>query len=89
MISEKWRKQSFWTRMLSVKSLCNAILLKIEKSKKLIAEGNKNINEIAEILDFNSVQYFSTQFKKITKMTPSQFASAIKLSNFHFDSQLL
>ena len=72
---------------ISVMNYC--ILLKIEKAKKLIAEGNKNINEIAEILDFNSVQYFSTQFKKITKMTPSQFASAIKLSNFHFDSQLL
>lgn len=75
------------TMNISVMNYC--ILLKIEKAKKLIAEGNKNINEIAEILDFNSVQYFSTQFKKITKMTPSQFASAIKLSNFHFDSQLL
>lgn len=75
------------TMNISVINYC--ILLKIEKAKKLIAEGNKNINEIAEILDFNSVQYFSTQFKKITKMTPTQFASAIKLSHFHFDSRLL
>ena len=75
------------TMNISVINYC--ILLKIEKAKKLIAEGNKNINEIAEILDFNSVQYFSTQFKKITKMTPTQFASAIKLSHFHFDSLLL
>ena len=75
------------TMNISVINYC--ILLKIEKAKKLIAEGNKNINEIAEMLDFNSVQYFSTQFKKITKMTPTQFASAIKLSHFHFDSQFL
>lgn len=80
---------SVFRKTMNVSVINYCIFLKIEKAKKLIAEGNKNINEIAEILNFNSVQYFSTQFKKITKMTPSQFASAIKLSHFHFDSQLL
>ena len=42
--------------------------------------------EEAEYLEFDSVQYFSTQFKKITGITPSQYAAVIKMKNWHFDS---
>lgn len=46
---------------------------KIEKAKELIFYDEKNLSEIAFQLEYSSVQHFSTQFKKITGLTPSEF----------------
>ena len=46
---------------------------KIEKAKELIFYDEKNLSEIAFLLGYSSVQHFSTQFKKITGITPSEF----------------
>ena len=46
---------------------------KIEKAKELIFYDEKNLSEIAFLLEYSSVQHFSTQFKKVTGLTPSQF----------------
>ena len=51
---------------------------KIEYAKKLIREGDHNFTEISEMLAYNSVQYFSRQFKEITGMTPSQYEVSVK-----------
>lgn len=53
--------------------------LKIDESKKMIREGQYNITEIAEILGYASIHYFSRHFKKVTDMTPSQYASSVKV----------
>lgn len=53
--------------------------LKIEEAKTMIREGNHNFTEIADILGYASIHYFSRHFKKATGMTPSQYASSIKL----------
>jgi len=53
--------------------------LKIEEAKKMIREGKHNFTEIAEILGYTSIHYFSRHFKKLTGMTPSQYASSVKV----------
>ncbi len=54
------------------------ILLRIERAKKLITDGEKTIKEISEELNFDTLQYFSYQFKKQTGYSPSQYSSMIK-----------
>lgn len=53
--------------------------LKIERAKMLIREDNYNFTEIAGILGYDSIHYFSKQFKQMTKMTPSEYASSVKI----------
>jgi len=48
---------------------------KIEKVKELIMYDELNLTEIAWKLHYSSVAYLSTQFKKITGLTPSFFKS--------------
>ena len=55
--------------------------LKIEESKKLISQNNYSYTEIAEMLNINSVHYFSRLFKTHTQMTPSEYARSIKADN--------
>jgi YesN/AraC family two-component response regulator len=51
---------------------------KIEKAKLLIREETYNITEISELLGYNSVHYFSRQFKKELGMTPSEYLKTLK-----------
>ncbi len=46
---------------------------KTERVKNLIREGELNISEIANLLNYSSVGYLSNQFKKITGLSPSRF----------------
>jgi AraC-like DNA-binding protein len=46
---------------------------KIEKAKELILYDQKTLTEIADILHYSSIAHFSTQFKKVTGVTPSLF----------------
>lgn len=50
-------------------------LHKIERVKKLIIYDELNLTEIAWKLNYSSVAHLSTQFKKITGLTPSLFKS--------------
>lgn len=52
--------------------------MKIELSKQLIRENQMNFTQISEFLGYSSIHYFSRQFKKISGMTPSEYASSIK-----------
>lgn len=49
------------------------IALKIERIKELIIFGEYTLSEIAFILNYSSVGHLSSQFKKITGVTPSHF----------------
>lgn len=53
------------------------INMKIEKAKLLIKEGELNFTQIADSLAFNSLHYFSRQFKKVTGVTPSVYAKSV------------
>ena len=52
--------------------------LKIEAAKEKIREGSHNFTEIASMLGYSSIHYFSRHFKKTTGMTPSEYASSVK-----------
>ncbi len=52
--------------------------LKIEYAQRLIREQRYNYTQIADILGYSSYQYFSLQFKKFTRMTPSEYSSSVK-----------
>ena len=49
--------------------------LKIQKAKEMLSVSNKTIKEIAIDLGFESIDYFSTQFRKQTGQTPTHFRS--------------
>ena len=49
------------------------ILQKIERIKELLVYDEPSIQQIADQLGYSSVQHLSTQFKKITGLTPSHF----------------
>lgn len=53
--------------------------MKVNAAKQLIRNQQMNFTQIADFLGYNSIHYFSRQFKKITGMTPSEYASSIKL----------
>jgi AraC-like DNA-binding protein len=49
------------------------IMHKIERVKELLVYNELNLTEIAYKLHYSSVSHLSTQFKKITGLTPSHF----------------
>lgn len=49
------------------------ILQRIEKAKELLVYGQLSLSEIADSLGYSSVHHLSSQFKKITGLTPSYF----------------
>jgi AraC family transcriptional regulator len=46
---------------------------RIEKAKELLVYGQLTLAEIASELDYSSAAYLSSQFKKVTGLTPSHF----------------
>ena len=46
---------------------------KVERIKELIAYGENNITEIAWKMNYSSVAHLSSQFKKVTGLSPSHF----------------
>ena len=49
------------------------ILQKIEKAKELLTYNKQTLSEIAFALGYSSVSHLSSQFKKVTGLTPTQF----------------
>jgi AraC-like DNA-binding protein len=49
------------------------ILQKIEKTKEWLIYNEQSLSQVAFNLGYSSTQHLSTQFKKLTGMTPSQF----------------
>lgn len=49
--------------------------IRIEKSKSLLSTGRFKINEVANMVGFNSTQYFGTVFHKRVGMSPREYVS--------------
>lgn len=50
---------------------------KISEAKRLIREDTYNMTQISDMLKFDTPQYFSKCFKRITNMTPSEYKASI------------
>lgn len=61
------------------------ILNKIERIKELIDQEELTLSEIAFIMDYNSVQYLSSQFKQSTGMTVSEYKESDRSSKRPID----
>lgn len=46
---------------------------KIERVKELLMYDEQSLSQIADTLQYSSVAHLSTQFKKVTGLTPSQY----------------
>jgi len=53
--------------------------LKVEAAKQMIRQNRNNFTEISVLLGYTSIHYFSRHFKKVTGMTPSEYASSVKV----------
>ena len=51
---------------------------KLRRAKQLIRENELNFTEIAELLGFSSVHYFSRLFRQRTGMSPSEYRVSVK-----------
>jgi len=51
---------------------------RMEQAKRLIREGTLNFTQIAEAVGYENIYYFSTQFKKQTGMTPTEYSKTTK-----------
>jgi transcriptional regulator GlxA family with amidase domain len=58
------------------------ISLKIDKVKEWLFYEETTLSEISYKLDYSSVQHLSSQFKKVTGMTPSEYKKMIKNSPY-------
>ena len=59
---------------------------RIEKAKELIVYGQQTLSEISFDLDYSSVAHLSSQFKKVTGLTPSAFKSVSAAKRRTLDS---
>ncbi len=55
--------------------------LKIETAKGLIRSRDLSLTEIASLLNFCNLNYFSTAFKNYTGMYPREYAKSLKIHN--------
>ncbi len=67
-----------FNRAFSTSPINYFLLLKTERAKQLLREDNYNISQIAEILGYSSIHYFSRQFKRFTGMSPNEYSRSIK-----------
>ncbi len=51
---------------------------KVEAATHMIRAGRLNFTQISEQLGYSSIHYFSRQFKKISGMSPSEYATSVK-----------
>ncbi|MDD4148861.1 MAG: AraC family transcriptional regulator [Bacteroidales bacterium] len=54
------------------------VLQKIERAKEELVEGKETLTEISWKLNFSSVAHLSSEFKRITGLTPTAFQRIIK-----------
>ena len=52
--------------------------LRIREAKRLIREHQFNLTQIADMVGFESISYFSSRFKHVTGMTPTEYARILR-----------
>ena len=69
--------QSLFRNLLNIAPKEYISNLKLEKSKMLIKESKYSISEIASILGFSSIHYFSRRFKQKFGISPTEYGNKI------------
>ncbi len=54
------------------------LMNKIQQAKKMIREERYNFTQISDLLSFDNPHYFSTVFKKVSNMTPTNYKNSVK-----------
>lgn len=52
--------------------------MKIQRAQELIRDSSMNFTEIAHVLSYSSLQYFSKQFKNATGMSPLEYHHSVR-----------
>lgn len=65
--------QRLYKQNFGVSAMSDVIAARIAMAKKLLADGQNTLAEIAEQCGYHSEIYFMQQFKKETGMTPTQY----------------
>ncbi|GEM_PF-1050114 len=55
---------------------------RIDEAKRLIEEGGHTFTEIADMVGFDNVHYFSNRFRKYSGMTPTQYAGSLNANRY-------
>ena len=55
--------------------------LRLDIAKRLLAEGGKTVKEVCYQVGYNDPNYFSRIFRKIVKISPTEFAKGANLNN--------
>lgn len=58
--------------------------IKLERAKQMIRGGENNISQISDVLNYTSIQHFSKNFKRHIGMTPTEYASSVKLKTEYY-----
>ena len=62
-----------FTRTYGISPINYLIGRRIEGAKRLLAESDRSISQIAQTVGFSSQSYFSQSFKRVTGQTPAQY----------------
>ena len=60
--------------------------MRIQKAQELILLNQMSFREISDYLGFDTIQYFSSQFKKTTGLTPLQYKKLVQVSDTYCDT---
>ena len=61
------------------------IKMRIQKACEIIATNKISFQDVADNLNYESLQYFSMQFKSVTGLTPSQFRKSVIADSAYLD----
>ena len=61
------------TAILNLTPLSFIRLIRLKRAAQLLSETQYNVNEIADMVGFNTLKYFNRYFKEEYKMTPTQY----------------
>ena len=80
--------QYIYRKTFGVSCVEDVIQSRIHAAKSLLQYTNKTIAQIAEFCGYNNVEHFCRQFRKVAKMTPSNYRKAIRLENIDKDNSI-
>jgi len=48
-------------------------MVRIETAKKLLVEKERNVSEVAELVGYSDIKFFTKQFKKALGVSPNEY----------------